>query len=274
MQRHLMAVVLVSVLLLAGIAASQPVGKFPEGFYGTVTVNGASAADGILVSAKVDGKDNTGGLTSNGQYNIVVELKETDAGKTIEFYVQNVKTGQSAIFDPGEVTRLDLSVNLPPPNTGGGGSTGGGGGSGGGGGGGSAGCTESWICTDWTECSNSVQKRVCADVNMCNTTVSKPTEKQDCVMPVICQAGEKVCTGSKLMVCSALGTTWIEQQTCENGCSNGACIELQAASGPAAGAGPLTGFFLFEPSAWPYWIVIIIIIVILGWYFLLRGKKK
>ncbi|MEM2963760.1 MAG: hypothetical protein QXN01_04675, partial [Candidatus Anstonellales archaeon] len=155
-----------------------------------------------------------------------------------------------------------------------GGSSGGGGSSTGGGGSGT--CTESWICTDWTECSNYVQKRVCADVNRCGTNLTKPIEKQDCVMPIVCNAGERVCAGNKVMVCSALGTTWIEGKTCEKGCSNGICNEDLAASGPAAGAAvlPATGFFLLEPSAWPYWIVVIAIVLALVWLLLRKKKPK
>jgi hypothetical protein len=270
----LLAGTVVSVaFVLSAIAAAQPINYFTEQFYGTVTINGVSAPDGVLVSAKFEGKDVGGTLTSGGNYNLIIAMKEADEGQTVYFYVQNVDTTLQSVFEGGSSVRIDLSATIAtPPPSGGGGGTGGGGSSGGGGGGGSAGCTESWICTDWNECSNYVQKRVCADVNRCNTTVSKPIEKQDCVMPVVCQAGEKACTGNKLMVCSTLGTTWIEQQTCENGCSNGACIELQAAAGPLAGAAGLTGFFLLEPSAWPYWIVIIVIIVILAWFFLLRKK--
>jgi len=277
MNRHFQAFPMAAILILflSGIAAAQPSEK-PQQFYGTVIVNGAPASDGILVSAKFNGKDVGGALTSGGNYNLIIAMNENDEGQIVSFYVQNVNTGIQSTFQGGSSTELDLSVTITPPAPpagGGGGSSGGGGG--GSSGGGSAGCTESWICTDWLDCANGIQKRVCADVNRCNTTVSKPIEQQDCVIPVICQAGQKVCTGDKLMVCSALGTTWIEEKTCEKGCSNGACGEDLAAAGPAAQGGVAAmGFFLLEASAWPYWIVIIIVIVILGWYFLRRGKKK
>ena len=274
MKKQLLGVSAISfVFILSVIAAAQPINYFPEQFYGAVTINGAPAPDGMLVSAKFEGKDVGGTLTSGGNYNLIIAMKESDEGQAVYFYVQNVNTGIQSTFQSGSSVRFDLSatIAMPPPSGGGGGSSGGGGG----GFGGSGTCTESWICTDWNECSNYVQKRVCADVNRCNTTVSKPVESQDCVMPVICQAGQKVCSGDNLMVCSALGTTWIEEKTCQTGCSNGACNEDLAAAGPAAaGLGAGTGLFLLEPSAWPYWIVIIVIIVILVWFFLLRKKGK
>ncbi|MFH1473806.1 MAG: PGF-pre-PGF domain-containing protein [Candidatus Aenigmatarchaeota archaeon] len=41
-------------------------------------------------------------------------------------------------------------------------------------------CSESWSCTEWSECSNTTQTRTCTDSNSCGTTASKPTETQEC----------------------------------------------------------------------------------------------
>ncbi|OGI12568.1 hypothetical protein A3K64_01535 [Candidatus Micrarchaeota archaeon RBG_16_36_9] len=41
-------------------------------------------------------------------------------------------------------------------------------------------CTESWSCTEWSACSNSVQTRTCTDSSNCGTTASKPSETQSC----------------------------------------------------------------------------------------------
>ena len=277
MKRHFQAFSMAAILIvfLSGIATAQPSEK-PQQFYGTVTVNGAPAPDGMLVSAKFNGKDVGGTLTSGGNYNLIIAMNENDEGQAVSFYVQNVNTGIQSTFQGGSYVRLDLSATIAtPPPSGGGGSTGGGSSGGGsGGGGGSGTCTESWICTDWTECSNYVQKRVCADVNRCGTNSSKPVESQDCTMPIVCQAGQKVCTGDKLMVCSALGTTWIEEKTCQQGCSNGVCNEDLAAAGPAlAGLGAGTGLFLLEPSAWPYWLAVVVLAALLVWFFLRRRKR-
>lgn len=41
-------------------------------------------------------------------------------------------------------------------------------------------CTEDWSCTDWSECVEGTQTRICTDLNDCGTTISKPTESQSC----------------------------------------------------------------------------------------------
>ncbi|NIP40213.1 MAG: hypothetical protein GTN39_01685, partial [Candidatus Aenigmarchaeota archaeon] len=112
-----------------------------------------------------------------------------------------------------------------------GGTTGGGGGSSGGGGGSApeepeeGPCVEDWICTDWSECFNSMQTRVCADVNRCGTSESKPSERQDCVMPEICEPGERTCRGNFVAECSSSGTVLVDVEECEEGCLNGQCLE-------------------------------------------------
>jgi len=42
------------------------------------------------------------------------------------------------------------------------------------------GCNESWVCSDWSSCTNSAQKRTCADKNSCETEISKPIEEKIC----------------------------------------------------------------------------------------------
>lgn len=44
-------------------------------------------------------------------------------------------------------------------------------------------CTESWTCSDWSECTDSQQARKCTDQNACGTTDSKSPEQQACEMP-------------------------------------------------------------------------------------------
>ena len=42
-------------------------------------------------------------------------------------------------------------------------------------------CSESWTCTQWSECLNGEQTRTCADANTCGTTYDKPSEEQTCI---------------------------------------------------------------------------------------------
>jgi LPXTG-motif cell wall-anchored protein len=129
-----------------------------------------------------------------------------------------------------------------------------------------------------------MQTRTCTDSNKCGTTFNKPNETQSCTYtppataPSVCTEGSKVCAGSDLMKC--LGGQWAKDQTCEFGCSGNACNEKPAEAGPAGnetgpgGGVPVAGFFLLEPSAWPYWILIAIVIILIAWYLLRRRKKK
>ncbi len=47
------------------------------------------------------------------------------------------------------------------------------------------GCIEDWQCTSWSECVNQRQKRICSDLNDCETTFQKPLELRSCEVLVI-----------------------------------------------------------------------------------------
>ncbi|MEM2963761.1 MAG: hypothetical protein QXN01_04680, partial [Candidatus Anstonellales archaeon] len=98
--------------VLSVIAAAQPINYFPQQFYGTVTINGAPAPDGVLVSAKFEGKDVGGTLTSGGRYNLIIAMKQEDEGQSLSFYVQNVNTGIQSTYNGGASVRLDLSASI------------------------------------------------------------------------------------------------------------------------------------------------------------------
>lgn len=52
--------------------------------------------------------------------------------------------------------------------------------SGGSSGGSSSSCTDTWSCSDWSECSNDLQTRTCTKTNSCSRETNKPTESQSC----------------------------------------------------------------------------------------------
>ncbi len=200
----------------------------PHQFFGDVMINGVPAPDGVLIEARVNGKYVSGTTTLDGGYGhdpeifYVPDNTGTYEGKTIEFFVQDVKAGEQT-FLSGESTRFDLSVaienfcgdgicdsgescsscSIDCGTCSTGGSSSGGGGGGGGGSSSSdddeetteetgettdttiltdQSCIEDWICTEWTECFNNLQKRTCADENRCGTTENKPPETQSCNM--------------------------------------------------------------------------------------------
>jgi hypothetical protein len=41
-------------------------------------------------------------------------------------------------------------------------------------------CSESWFCTDWSDCRDGLQNRGCLDLNKCTTTFKKPAAQQTC----------------------------------------------------------------------------------------------
>ncbi|MEM7827049.1 MAG: putative metal-binding motif-containing protein [Candidatus Aenigmatarchaeota archaeon] len=41
-------------------------------------------------------------------------------------------------------------------------------------------CEENWVCSDWSECLEGTQTRLCEDLNKCGTTKYKPPEYQVC----------------------------------------------------------------------------------------------
>jgi hypothetical protein len=44
-------------------------------------------------------------------------------------------------------------------------------------------CTENWQCSEFGVCANSLQTRICTDINSCGTAISKPNEQQSCNSP-------------------------------------------------------------------------------------------
>lgn len=185
-------------ILFSSIAFAGAPG-IPNAFYGTVNVNGAPAADGTTVTAKIGGLEVASSVTSGGQYGYPIGsfyIPDPDldlAGKTITFFVNGVDTGITAVFVNGEVTLLDLSATIATTTTVGG-SSGGSGGSGGS----SATttsvattttvsavstteeCQEQWKCSEWSACKDGLETRMCYDENSCGTDMDKPFESQPC----------------------------------------------------------------------------------------------
>jgi hypothetical protein len=242
---HLLVLTLMTlvILLSAGVLAQSDI---PHQFAGSVTVNGAPAQDGLIVVAKVSGTEVSATATSGGTYGydtmfFVPDPYRNREGKTIEFFVSGAKAGEY-IFTNGGQTFLDLSATV---STGGDDDDDDGGSSRRSGGDvyvppaeedddSEAACIEDWECTEWFECYNKRQTRLCVDVNRCGTEENKPATEQSCTVK-ICDAGEHRCDGDDLLTCSASEDVWVMTQTCENGCSEGECITIGL---------PFTGHFL------------------------------
>src|SRR3989339_100763 len=44
-------------------------------------------------------------------------------------------------------------------------------------------CVPDWVCSDWSDCANSQQTKICVDFNGCAVLTNKPSETQSCAMP-------------------------------------------------------------------------------------------
>ena len=202
---------IVFMLILSSLAIAQPTFQPPHLFYGDVTVNGNPAPDGLLVVAKIDGEDVGASATEDGKYSVLVQDPYGDrTGDTVDFYVEDSDTGESAVFsnDPSAKTEVDLDIDgivicgdgvcnsaescsSCPADCGTCKKTGGGGSS-------SSrttttttpvettgieDCIPDWICSDWLDCINGVEKRVCVDASKCGTNEGRPAEEKECVVP-------------------------------------------------------------------------------------------
>lgn len=201
-------VALAMVLLVVIISFTSAIPGVPHQFYGSVTgSNGMSAPDRLIITAEIEGQQVSATTTNNGNYGLgdIFYIQDPDgnrAGKTIEFFIEGEKVAEYA-FENGRSTELNLisstAYTTTSTNTGSSG-----GGSGGGGGGSSGGgfiitssdeendtattitdetnnCEENWTCSEWLDCVNTVQKRVCTDKNNCGTEENKPAEQRECL---------------------------------------------------------------------------------------------
>jgi len=189
----ILTTILIASILFASNALAIP--GIPNAFYGTVTWNGQPAPDGTTVTAKINGVQVATTTTSQGKYgyplgSFYVDDPNSDrSGKTINFFVNNVDTGQTAYFTTGAVTQLNLSASGGSQSSGSSGNSAGGGGSVAGGTTGGTnqtttqtqqGCQEKWVCGDWGTCQGGVQTRTCTDANACGTQNNQPFTSQPC----------------------------------------------------------------------------------------------
>ena len=131
MRKTFVFLALALVLLLGSAPVlAQGIPKLPHAFYGSVTVNGAPAADGTQVSATVDIGEiiatqnpvtTVGGKYGIGSPYLLVQGYDIPDGATITFHVTNqygTATGGTATFEAGGgPTRRDLSVEIEVPPT-------------------------------------------------------------------------------------------------------------------------------------------------------------
>ncbi len=117
-----LAVILVCWLMASALPVRADI-TLPEEFYGDIIVNGRTAPVGTVITAKI-GSAEKGSITTTevGQYGgsgtfdsrLVMAGEESEVGETITFWISGSKAEQTAVYEPGQSTELDLTVEVFP----------------------------------------------------------------------------------------------------------------------------------------------------------------
>ncbi len=80
-------------------------------------------------------------------------------------------------------------------------------------------CVEEWDCTDWGDCIEGNQTRVCTDLTKCGTQKNKPAERQECEVIVSCEEQNgSICTENQL--CNGEITNSTDGDCCVGECED------------------------------------------------------
>ncbi len=118
---------LFSLSLSSVLALDVP--KLPHAFYGSLIIDGSPAPAGVKVEVKGTGiatgtdsnpiyTSETGKYGDPGPYGIKLLAQggaDIEDGTELTFFVDDVDTGQTFLFQSGEITELDLIVTSTPP---------------------------------------------------------------------------------------------------------------------------------------------------------------
>jgi hypothetical protein len=88
----------------------------PSRFFGMVMINGVSAPDDTTVMAGIDGETAGSTTTNGGNYRIdvVQPVGKSFAGRMVTFAVGGVTAAQTATWEAGAVTTLNLTAVWRP----------------------------------------------------------------------------------------------------------------------------------------------------------------
>ena len=104
-----LTVVMALALLLAIPTAAFAQRVPPHVFVGTVTLDGATAADGAAVTAWIDGEQVAATTAAGGSYSLIVDQGDSSyAGETVTFKVSGAGTEESAQWVQGGGDELNL----------------------------------------------------------------------------------------------------------------------------------------------------------------------
>ncbi len=120
--------IILPLCLLLAISIAYAVPSLPNQFYGTVTVDGAPATNGLTISAKIDGVTWGSTITSDGKYGhspnllkVVADDSDTAqkdggiAGDKIEFYIGSTIAAQPAfvLFEAMQDGAKEVNLVFP-----------------------------------------------------------------------------------------------------------------------------------------------------------------
>ena len=109
---------LVGMVLLFAIPAMVSAQPAVHVFVGTVTLDGAAAADGTVVAGWVAGNEVGTTIVAGGSYNLTIDAGPggSFAGETVSFTIGGAAAAESEAWVAGEATELNLtasSADLP-----------------------------------------------------------------------------------------------------------------------------------------------------------------
>ncbi len=109
--KYVIAAIIVALFLMLPLGASAQ-RVIPHAFLGLATVNGSPAADGTVVAALVDGKQVAAKSVVGGSYPVLLVESTTESfsGKTVTFTIGGIQAAETALWQQGEVTELNLTA--------------------------------------------------------------------------------------------------------------------------------------------------------------------
>ncbi len=115
-------ILLLTLLLVAGcISAAAATPIHPCEFYGDISINGNPAPAGTVITATIGGEERGRLVTSaEGVYGgtdkfddqLLIQAAEGEDTAAITFLVNGVALSQTALYVPGEKTRMNLAVQI------------------------------------------------------------------------------------------------------------------------------------------------------------------
>lgn len=187
-------IVIFLILLMLKIVIARPL---PCEYWGTVTINGQLAEDGLSVEAYINGNLYAvmqSGIIA-GHYQIVIEADdpatpEKDGGQendNIAIKVDGKQSDPILTWISGELNKTDLTINEDTPEE-------------------DETCSPNWSCTEWSECVDSKKTRSCVDINNCGVNEGKPQETTSCSSVCVpdwsCTEWSKCKNGEKERTCT------------------------------------------------------------------------